>query len=146
MPIHLPSVPLPIVHILAMGDPSDVHHPRSVVNRVNDAMIPDANSPAVPIAVQLLAASGTWIGRKFTDSRNYAPDDVGRQVTKLFFGRSGKRDEIFCHFNLPTARNSASTSAKVERRSPALASDTAPSSMSSASIESAVATTSSESR
>ena len=58
--------------------------------------------------------------------------------------RSGSEgDEILGHFNLPSARNSSSTSASVKRRSWIRASETAPSSMSSASIDSAVAITSS---
>ena len=64
-----------------MGDPSDVHYPCFVINRVNDTIIPNANSPAVPITVQLLTPGWTWIRGEFADSRNYAPDDIARQIS-----------------------------------------------------------------
>src|ERR1035437_3801254 len=132
------------VHFPAVSDARDVHRFSSVIDCIDDAVVADANPPAVFIAMQLLAADRTRISGEAANSGKRPPDCIGRQVPKLFLGGGGEGDEVFRHFTLPSARNSASTSANVKRGSWLRASDTDPSSMSSASIDSAVAITSSE--
>jgi len=69
-----------------MSDPSNVNDPWFVVDRINDAIVPDTNSPAIPITAQLLTPNWTWIRGELADSRNYARDYVGRQIAELFLG------------------------------------------------------------
>src|ERR1035441_6022093 len=96
--------------------------------------------------MQLFAAGWTRIAGEFADLWQQPRDHVRRQTRQFLSGGGRKRDEVGRHFNLPSARSSASTSSSVKRGSWLRASDTAPSSMSSASISSAVAITSSELR
>src|SRR5450432_3298611 len=137
--------PTSFVHLLAVSDAGDVHRSFFVINRIYDAVISNANPPAVFIAMQLLAAGRTRTAGQFADLGKQPLDHIRRQILKLFFRSGSEGNEVFRHFNLPSARNSSSTSASVKRRSWLRVSDTAPSSMSSASIDSAVAITSSES-
>src|ERR1019366_1682439 len=111
------------VYLFSVSDARDIHRLARVINGIHDAVIPRANPPAVLVAMQLLAAGGTRISGEFADLRQQPRDRVRRQTRQLLSGGGRKRDEVWRHFNLPSARSSASTSSSVERGSWLRASD-----------------------
>src|SRR6266478_6566759 len=119
------------------------HRFACIIYRIHNAVISHANPPAVFITMQFFATTGSRIAGQFADPRKQPPDYFGWQILQFFFGRRGEGDEVFRHLTLPSARSSASTSVNVKRCSFLRTSDTTPSSMSSASIDNAVAITSS---
>jgi len=124
--------PAVIVHTRRGGARSALHRQFArIVDGIDNPVIANPDSPAVFIAVQLLASRRSQVIGEFTHSWPDALDDVRCQVTKFPFRGHGKGDFVQRHLILPSERSSASTSSKLKRGSPARPSEMMPSSISS---------------
>lgn len=120
-----------LVNLTPVRDPRHIDPFRRIADCIHDAIISDADSPTVPVAMQLFAARRPWIIGKIAYLRQDAFDYIRGQVTKFPLRRRSEDNFIDCHLILPSARSSASTSSRLKRGSPALASEIIPSSISS---------------
>lgn len=79
------------VGIASVSYDADVHEARIVVERVDDAVVSDANSPQVGGPVQLDASLRPWILRQSLDTR----DDPSRHASlqAFEFAPSGARED-----------------------------------------------------
>src|SRR5271156_3456973 len=53
------------VDLLAMGDAGDIDPPLGVINRIDNAIIPDPDTPALLITLQFLASGRSRVFREF---------------------------------------------------------------------------------
>jgi len=88
--------PLP-VSIASVSYDADVHEARVVVERVDDAIVSDANSPEVGGPLQLDASMRPWILRQSLDTRDDPSRFAGLQAFEFAPRRAGEDNCVLSH-------------------------------------------------
>ena len=88
--------PLP-VDIASVPHDADVHEARAVVQRVDDAVVSDANPPQVRGPLQLDASPRPWIFRQSLDTRKDSSRHAGLQAFELAPSGAREDDRVLSH-------------------------------------------------
>jgi hypothetical protein len=88
--------PLP-VSIASVSYDADVHEARVVVERVDDAVVSDANSPQVGGPLQLDASMRPWIFRQSLDTRDDPSRHAGLQAFEFAPSRAREDNSVLSH-------------------------------------------------
>ena len=96
MPWFGASVPLS-VSIASVSYDADVHEARVVVERVDDSVVSDANSPKVGRPLKLDASTRPWLGRQSLDTRDDPPHHAGLQAFEFAPSRAREDNGVLSH-------------------------------------------------
>jgi hypothetical protein len=88
--------PLP-VSIASVSYDADVHEARIVVERVDDAVVSNANSPQVVGRLQLHASTRPWIFRQSLDTGDDPPRHAGLQAFEFAPSRAREDNSVLSH-------------------------------------------------
>ena len=89
-------VPLP-VSIASVPYDTDVHEARVVVNRVDDSIVPDANSPQVGGSLQLDASARPRVASQGRDTRDDPSRHADVQAFEFAPSRAREDNRVLSH-------------------------------------------------
>jgi len=86
-----------LVSIASVSYDADVHEARVVVERVDDAVVSDTNSPQVVGRLQLDASRRPWIFRQSLDTGDDPSRDAGLQAFEFAPSRAREDNRVLSH-------------------------------------------------